>query len=79
MGQIDSFAITTLGIDKAIHHYAFDHYATWASEQGSLAAQLASGLNQFGENISTHDATKADICIGDIFHLGSQSSSIGKI
>lgn len=83
--RIGSLSISTLGIaddeqadlvnhgggDKAIHHYAFDHYATWANEQSGLAAQLASGLGQFGENISTQGATEADICIGDIFRLGS--------
>ena len=59
------------GQDKAILHYAFDHYATWASEYIDMAEQLRRGPGQFGENISTRGAVESDICIGDIFRLGS--------
>lgn len=56
------------GADKAIHHYATDHYATWMSEgampQGTVPAA-------FGENIATKGMTETTVCIGDIFRLGS--------
>lgn len=59
------------GLDKAIHHYAFDHYAIWAGEHSDLAGRLQSGSGQFGENISTQSVTESSICIGDIFRLGT--------
>lgn len=83
--QLGTLAVTSAGIlgdeqadmvnhggeDKAILHYAFDHYATWASEYMETAAQLGRGPGQFGENISTRGAVESDICIGDVFRLGS--------
>jgi MOSC domain-containing protein YiiM len=53
------------GPEKALHHYPRDHYAAWL-EDGVVAD--APG---FGENISTLGMTEADICIGDIYRLGS--------
>lgn len=59
------------GLDKAIHHYPFDHYATWTTEQPELAVQLSTALGQFGENISTQGLVEGDICIGDTFRFGT--------
>jgi len=53
------------GPEKAVHHYPRDHYAAWAAE-GVEASPAA-----FGENISTFGVTEADICIGDVYRLGS--------
>ena len=53
------------GPEKAVHHYPRDHYAAWAAE-GVEAAPAA-----FGENISTFGVTEADICIGDVYRLGT--------
>ncbi|MGC3937292.1 MOSC domain-containing protein [Roseobacter sp. EG26] len=56
------------GADKALHHYAADHYAAWQKE-GMIPQDQTPAA--FGENISTFGLTEDQICIGDIFHLGS--------
>lgn len=56
------------GAEKALHHYAFDHYAAWQDDIGSAAA--LEGPGAFGENIATFDLTEADVAIGDVFSLG---------
>ena len=56
------------GIDKAVHHYAFEHYAAWRSELGNSPILQQPGA--FGENISTQGLTEATVCLGDRFELG---------
>jgi len=58
------------GPEKALHHYARDHYATWKNETPALAATLAT-VPAFGENISTLGMTEASVCIGDIYRIGA--------
>ncbi|MCB1863486.1 MAG: MOSC domain-containing protein [Gammaproteobacteria bacterium] len=58
------------GPEKAIHHYPFDHYAIWKSEVPKFAVVL-DREGAFGENISTEGLTEADVCIGDIYRLGT--------
>ncbi len=53
------------GPEKALHHYPRDHYAAWRAD-GVEADPPA-----FGENISTLGMTEADICIGDVYRLGT--------
>ena len=57
------------GVDKAIHHYAAEHYAVWREEFPSSAERLVPG--GFGENVSTTGISEADLCIGDVLSLGS--------
>ncbi len=57
------------GPDKAVHHYPADHYARWREDIGAHALLEMPGA--FGENISTHGLTEADVCLGDRFLLGS--------
>jgi MOSC domain-containing protein YiiM len=57
------------GPDKAIHHYAFEHYPVWRGELGALPVLAAPGA--FGENLSTSGCTEADICIGDRLRIGT--------
>jgi MOSC domain-containing protein YiiM len=57
------------GPDKAIHHYAFDHYAGWREELGDHA--LLDQPGGFGENIATLGLTESDVWLGDRFRLGS--------
>lgn len=57
------------GVDKAVHHYARDHYAVWCDELGALDVLARSGA--FGENLSTLGLTEADVAIGDVFRLGT--------
>ncbi len=57
------------GPDKALHHYPADHYARWATQ--AVDHPLLGAPGAFGENISTHGLTEADVCIGDRLTLGS--------
>ncbi len=58
------------GPEKAVHHYAFDHYSAWRVERSILGRSLARE-GAFGENISTEGLTEADVCISDIYRLGT--------
>lgn len=58
------------GPEKAVHHYAFDHYPAWLADHPGLAPMLGR-RGAFGENISTTGMTEAGICIGDIYRLGT--------
>lgn len=62
------------GPEKALHHYAFDHYPAWREELGAHRAEgrnVLDGPGAFGENLSTTGLTEAEVCIGDRFRLGS--------
>lgn len=57
------------GPEKAVHHYATEHYQTWIEELSDLPVQnLQEG--GFGENLCTMGLTEKDVAIGDIFELG---------
>lgn len=57
------------GPEKALHHYAFEHYASWRKELPQPPALLASP-GAFGENISTTGLTENEVCVGDNYLLG---------
>lgn len=57
------------GPEKAIHHYAADHYPFWQTEFPDSASRFAPGA--FGENLSTTGLTEDQLCIGDILRIGS--------
>jgi len=57
------------GPDKALHHYPFDHYPTWAEDLG--AHPLLATPGAFGENISTTGLTESTVLLGDRFRLGT--------
>lgn len=57
------------GPDKAVHHYAFEHYAAWRAELGALPVLGQPGA--FGENLSTTGCTEGDICLGDRLRIGT--------
>lgn len=56
------------GPEKALLHYAFDHYATWLSEIGDVPLLARPGA--FGENISSSGLTEHAVAIGDVFRIG---------
>lgn len=56
------------GPDKAVHHYAYDHYPFWRDAVGARKVLDAPGA--FGENLSTLGMTEENVCIGDVFQLG---------
>jgi MOSC domain-containing protein YiiM len=57
------------GVDKAVHVYPLAHYADWARDLPTLADRFTPG--SFGENIILDGLTEADVCIGDVFDLGT--------
>src|SRR5690606_1671743 len=57
------------GPDKAVHHYAFDHYADWRADIGDVPLLCTPGA--FGENISTRGLDEGNVCLGDRFALGT--------
>jgi len=56
------------GPDKALHHYAFEHYAFWRATIGSRDILGVPGA--FGENLTTTGLTEDDVAVGDTFRLG---------
>jgi len=57
------------GPDKAVHHYASEHYPHWI---GALGAQpVLQQPGAFGENLSTRGMNEENVCIGDVFRLGA--------
>lgn len=57
------------GPEKAVHHYAREHYPDWQADLGHLPVLDQPGA--FGENISTHGMTESTVAVGDIFRLGA--------
>lgn len=57
------------GPDKAVHIYPVAHYTNWARHLPDRADLFTPGT--FGENIVLAGPTEADVCIGDMFRLGS--------
>ena len=58
------------GPDKAVHHYPRDHYSVWRKELPEATVDWDIP-GAFGENISTVGATEAEVCIGDLWRVGS--------
>lgn len=58
------------GLEKAIHHYPYEHYEAWRRDNPSLGITL-SQPSSFGENFSTLGITEDEICVGDVFQVGT--------
>ncbi|WP_297322065.1 MOSC domain-containing protein [uncultured Bartonella sp.] len=56
------------GVEKAVHHYDFDHYAFWRKQLGQKA--VFDRPNAFGENLSTTGLSEKEVCVGDVYRLG---------
>jgi MOSC domain-containing protein YiiM len=57
------------GPEKAVHHYPFEHYASWLADHADLSLPLAE-VGAFGENLSTVGMTEETVCVGDVYRLG---------
>ena len=57
------------GVDKAVHCYAFEHYATWQNELPQCS--MLKTPSAFGENLSVEGLNEHNICIGDRWQVGS--------
>ena len=56
------------GPEKAVHLFPAEHYAQLAAAFPEARHLVPGGL---GENLSTRGLTEEDVCLGDIFALGS--------
>ena len=56
------------GPDKAVHAYAWAHYAAWRAELPPNALLAQPGA--FGENLSIDGADEASVCLGDQWQVG---------
>lgn len=65
------------GRDKAVHHYPREHYAAWIAELRPTPDAL-SGPGAFGENVSTFGATEHDVCVGDVYRLGTSLVQVSR-
>lgn len=57
------------GPEKAVHHYAIDHYPYWREKLPGI--DVLEGPGAFGENISTLGWTENEVCVGDVIRLGT--------
>jgi MOSC domain-containing protein YiiM len=61
------------GSDKAVCVYSIDHYPFWETLLGSVLPDAA-----FGENLTVAGMTEADVCIGDIFRIGTAEVQVSQ-
>ena len=65
------------GPEKAVHLYPADHYRVLVEGFPHLAEQLVPG--SMGENLSTRGLTEGDVCIGDVFTLGTAKLQVSQL
>ncbi|CAG7650627.1 Protein YiiM [Paenibacillus solanacearum] len=70
-GQAD--LINHGGPDKAVCVYSQEHYAYWEQRSGRKLEGCA-----FGENFTVSGMPEAEVCIGDVFELGSAAVQISQ-
>ena len=63
------------GLDKAVSVYPVEHYAYW-NQRARLPLRKRINLpspsgGSFGENFTVSDSVKSDVCIGDVYRVGS--------
>ena len=61
------------GPDKAVCVYSIDHYPFWEKALGITLPAAA-----FGENLSISNLKEDDVCIGDVFSLGTATVQISQ-
>ncbi|MEW9807841.1 MOSC domain-containing protein [Mesorhizobium sp. ZMM04-5] len=64
------------GPEKALHHYAADHYPFWREKMPDRGDRFAPG--GFGENVSTVGLSEEQLCIGDVLRLGEATVQISQ-
>jgi len=61
------------GHDKAVCLYSIDHYPYWEKTLGVALPAAA-----FGENLTTRGLLEEDVCIGDVFELGTATVQVSQ-
>jgi len=64
------------GPDRALNHYPGEHYAHWQGRYPGYEDIFVPGV--LGENLSTRGITEADVCVGDVFTLGTARIQISQ-
>lgn len=59
------------GTDKAILHYAADHYPAWAADYGDGLPDSLRTPGAFGENLSSSGWTEDTVHLGDVIRIGT--------
>lgn len=54
------------GADRAVCLYPYEHYSLWEK-----TFQKKLQMHAFGENITAYGMTEAEVCIGDIYKIGT--------
>ncbi len=57
------------GPEKALHHYAAEHYPHWRDWYPGSPVPYAVGA--FGENVSTTGMSEREVHVGDVFRVGA--------
>ncbi len=66
------------GADKAVHHYAFEHYELWRREYPQAQKHFREP-GFFGENLSTAGVVERDVCVGDVYRVGSTILQVSEV
>lgn len=88
--RLDTVSITTEGLEgdeqgdrrhhggpeKAVHHYAMDHYPEWRRDLPQAHERLVPG--GFGENFVAAGWTESEVCIGDVVQAGSATLQVSQ-
>lgn len=61
------------GPDKAVCCYAREHYPYWRKRLGRDVA-----VPSFGENLTTIGLLEADVCIGDVYRIGTATVQVSQ-
>lgn len=56
------------GPEKALHHYAAEHYSYWRDRYPDSPVPYGAGA--FGENVSTVGMSEREVHVGDVFRVG---------
>lgn len=66
------------GPDKAVHCYAWGHYAQWQASLPPVATPLLQQPGAFGENLSLDGLDEHGTCIGDRWQIGSAQFEVSQ-
>ena len=66
------------GPDKAVHAYAWAHYARWQASLPAAALPLLQRPGAFGENLSLDGLDEHGACIGDRWQIGSAQFTVSQ-
>lgn len=68
-GDVQAQPVIHGGPDKAVLHYAAQHYDAWANELPDRAKLFQPG--GFGENLVSYGLDETNVCIGDVVRVGA--------